>query len=79
MRRNNVNELLRIQNVIENDRLCIGKGFNDLLMADLTKLLKDYFDFSDSIEVEVTKVKSEYKVNFSLTASRIKTFNVLPK
>ena len=79
MKKNNQNELLRLQSVIENDRLSMGKGFNDLLINDLTKLLKDYFDFSNNIEVEINKIKGEYSVNFSLIASRIKTFNILPK
>ena len=50
MKKNNQNELLRLQSVIENDRLSVGNGFNDLLINDLTKLLKDYFDFSNSIK-----------------------------
>ncbi len=79
MKKNNQNELLRLQSVIENDRLSVGNGFNDLLINDLTKLLKDYFDFSNNIEVEITKSKGEYIVTFSLIASRIKTFNFLPK
>jgi hypothetical protein len=79
MKKNNQNELLRLQSVIENDRLSVGNGFNDLLINDLTKLLKDYFDFSNNIEVEITKSKGEYIVSFSLIASRIKTFNFLPK
>ncbi len=73
------NELIRIQNIIENDRLNMGKGFNQLLTADVTKLLNDYFDFSGQVEVEITKTKGGYKVNFSLIASRIKTFNCLSK
>ena len=73
------NELVRIQNIIENDRLNMGKGFNQLLTADITKLLNDYFDFSSQVEVEITKTKGGYKVGFSLIASRIKTFNYLTK
>ena len=39
------NELMRLQTLIENDRLSTGDSFVELIVSDVEKLLKDYFDF----------------------------------
>jgi hypothetical protein len=70
-------QLVRVQTLIENDRLNVGRGFMDLLLSDLSKLLFDYFDFNGAPQVEIQKNKGEYIVNITLNPVRIKTFNQL--
>ena len=70
-------QLVRVQTLIENDRLNMGKGFMDLLLSDLSRLLFDYFDFNNAPQVEIQKNRGEYIVNISLNPVRIKSFNQL--
>ena len=70
-------QLVRVQTLIENDRLNVGRGFMDLLLSDLSKLLFDYFDFNGVPQVEIQKNKGEYIVNITLNPVMIKTFNQL--
>lgn len=70
-------QLVRVQTLIENDRLNMGKGFMDLLLSDLSRLLFDYFDFNNAPQVEIQKNRGEYIVNISLNPVRIKRFNQL--
>ncbi len=72
-------EMMRVQTVLEKDRLFVGQGFEELMISDLKKLLTDYFDFSKDIQYEITKEKGEYRVNVSLIASRIKPLNTIIK
>ena len=39
--RKNKNQLLRLQTLIENDRIITGDNFAEMLLSDLTKLLRD--------------------------------------
>ncbi|MBQ7235760.1 MAG: hypothetical protein IJX03_01205 [Clostridia bacterium] len=78
MKKKKINELTRVQNVLENDRLNVGKGFNELLANDLNKLFKDYFDFSGLPELKIDKENGVYRVIVSLNVSRVRAFNILP-
>ncbi len=73
------NELLRLQTLIENDRLSTGDSFVELIISDVEKLLKDYFDFRCIPEISLSKLGDKYKVNISVLATRIKNFNSIPK
>ena len=77
--RKNVNELIRIQNVIESDRLNTGNGFEELLIGDLSRLLKDYFDFSTAPEIKIFKNKGAYRLDIGVDVARIRALNYLPK
>ena len=77
MKNNCANQILRMQTIIENDRLNKGDGFGELLLADLTKLLLDYFDFNGSPEIEVQKNGGNYKVSIVIYPTRTKIFNRL--
>ncbi len=73
------NELLRLQNFIENDRLYLGEDFCGMIKSDVANLLKDYFYFKDEIYLNIVKNGDKLNVSFSLTADRIKMFGILPK
>ena len=73
------NELMRLQTLIENDRLSTGDSFVELIVSDVEKLLKDYFDFRLAPEISLSKSGDKYKINISVLAIRIKNFNSVPK
>lgn len=71
-------ELVRVQNVIENDRLNLGLDFNKLIENDLIKLLSDYFDLSSGLDLKLEKHGDRYKIQISCYAVRVKQFGVIP-
>lgn len=72
-------ELFRAQALIENDRMCTGDNFIELLRSDLDKLLKDYFDFVDLPKVKIEKNGDCYAVIVSIISTRIKAFEYIEK
>ena len=77
--RKNKNELLRLQTMIENDRISTGDDFIELIVSDATALLKDFFDFNDVPSLNIVKFGDRYKVELSVLVSRIKNFSSIPK
>lgn len=76
--RNKHTELERMKKVLEQDRVCAGDKFSELLNSDLTKLLSDYFEFRDKIVTEFYKNNDKIKVQITFQAERIKSFGFLP-
>lgn len=72
-------ELMRVQSILENDRMNVGDNFIELLVADVGSLLMDYFDFSGLPKIKMEKFGDRYNVEISILASRIKNFNHVPK
>ncbi len=73
--KNKSKEIVRVQNVIESDRLSLGKGFCDLFIEDFVKLVNDYFDIEKTPTLNIFKDKFGYKVEISFYTTRLKTFN----
>ena len=73
------NELVRVQTLIESDRLCAGENFINLIESDVSKLLKDFFDFNNGPQLNIEKYGGKLKVEIVLLADRIKNFNCLIK
>lgn len=72
------NDLIRVKNLINADRFRSSDVFFELLKKDLNSLLKDYFDFGEDVKVVISKDKSSFLVEISLSADRIKAFGSLP-
>ena len=72
--RKSKSQLLRLQTLIENDRILAGENFSEMLLSDITKLLRDYFDFSLPPNLAMEKTREGYIVSFSINALRIKNF-----
>ncbi len=72
-------ELVRVQSVIENDRLNAGDNFEELLTGDLHKLLLDYFDYRGLPSIKILKSGNKLSVNVSVDADSVKPFGVVPK
>ncbi len=77
MKRKN-EQLLRVETVLNNDRLRLKEDFSKLLEADLTKLLMDYFYFNGSPTVEIVKKGSGFEVSINFTCNQVKNFINLP-
>ena len=73
------NNIIRMENLINNDRLKNGGGFIGLLTGDIDRVLKDYFDYKGYPNVEVVKNSGNFAVTISLSAERIKAFSSLPE
>ncbi len=72
-------ELLRVQNVLENDRMWARDSYLELLKKDLNKVLKDYFEFREEIDIKIEKISDRYRVEFNIFATRILGFEYIPK
>ena len=77
--RKNDNELLRIQSLIENDRLNTAQNFYDLIISDLHKILSDYFEYRGVPNLKISKCGKNICVEIGLLASAIKNFITIPK
>ena len=73
------NSLLRMETLINNDRIKNSDGFLDLLTCDINRVLKDYFGYKGLPIVEVVKSGNIFAVNITLTAESIKAFSFLPQ
>ncbi len=70
-------EILRIENIINGDRLCPDDNFKNLLQVDLKKLLSDYFNLSVPPELRVVKGEGNYRVEIFFIAENIKKFKYI--
>ena len=73
------NGLIRIQNILESDRMSTGDDFLELVILDMKKLLDDYFEFRELPSVKLDKCGDKYRVEFTIFATRLKSFNYIPK
>ena len=72
-------ELTRLKTVLETDRLNVADNFDELITADLTSLLSDYFDLKTPPQMRVVRENGYYLVQVEAIAFRLKTFGVVPK
>ena len=71
--------LVRVETLINNDRIRTSDGFSDLLKMDLSNVLRDYFDYKGEPVVRIMKSGNKFQFSLELTASGIKGFKRLPK
>ncbi len=72
-------ELVRVQTIIENDRLNMGDNFEELIVYDLHKILKDYFDYKGLPSIKILKRGNNLDVQVLLKADAVRLFNTVPK
>lgn len=70
--------IVRVENLINNDRIKTNDGFLDLLIVDLNKVMSDYFDYKGYPAVEMEKAGGSFVVSVNLSVSGIKGFKRLP-
>lgn len=72
-------EMVRLQNVLERDRVKSNENFKELIIDDVAKILSDYFDYKEKPELEISKGNGKFNVKITLTATNLRTFGFLPK
>ena len=72
------NEILRLKEMVKKDRFNVGDEFYNLLIFDLNKLLREYFDYKDGAIVNLSKINDGYKLSIDLLVSNIKIFAKIP-
>lgn len=76
MRKAKTAEYLRLETVMERDRLAVTDDFNELLRRDLERVAAEYFELKSPLAVEIKKENGEYRLSFRLRAKRAKNFFV---
>ncbi len=71
-------EIMRVETVINNDRMKLKDDFMKLLERDLRKILSEYFYLENLPQTEIIKEGKGFIVNINFTASRIKNFINIP-
>ncbi len=72
-------DIIRFQNVIEKDRIKNSESYKEIIVCDIIKILKDYFEYNEEPELEIVKEKGKYLVKFILTATNLRPIGFLPK
>ena len=70
-------EILRIENILNSDKMNPDDKFKKILMMDLRKLLSDYFELSFSPEIKVVKQGGKYSVDIFFISDSIKNFKYI--
>ncbi|MBR0189517.1 MAG: hypothetical protein IJQ23_03935 [Clostridia bacterium] len=71
--------VIRMENLINGDRLKHSGEFSELLTGDVNRVLKDYFDYRGYPAVEVIKNGGFFEVKITLVAERLRAFSSLPQ
>ena len=71
-------DLMRVETVLNGDRLRLKDDFIKLMECDLKNLLSEYFYLETNPTVEIFKGGKELKVSINFTSSQIKNFINLP-
>ena len=67
-------ELLRLETILEKDRLSVGKEYADLIASDVYKILADYMEVVGDVNLSIKKENKNFAVSITATAKRLKTF-----
>ncbi len=67
----------RLKNLIEKDRLLIGKDVLELIEFDLYNLLNNYFNLSSSPNLSIETNKDRYEITIKCSASGVKPFGII--
>jgi hypothetical protein len=72
-------DIERVKSVIGSDRLNLSKDYTSLICYDIEKLLEDYFELGQSIDLSISTTEKGYEFTVKGSAIRLKPFNFLPK
>lgn len=73
----NEKQLLRAKKMIENDRLGLVYGSEDLIRRDVENLLSQYFSLSAPLVITLTKAGNKIKIKIDTECTGIKRFSLL--
>lgn len=72
------NELARIENLIRTERLKVKDNFSDLLIGDMDKVLKEYFEYKGLPVLTIDKQRDFYQIKISVSATAVRAFSTIP-
>jgi len=72
-------DYLRIESLIEKDRLLVGSEFSSLFKHDANKLLNEYAEITEPITVKLTREGKDFVISITAKAQRLKNFLVVKK
>ena len=75
--RKNKKELIKINNLLLNDRGMEDYSLDDLLLHDLNRLLEEYYEIKEKPLVSISDCKCGYKINISFIANTQKRYKTL--
>ncbi len=67
----------RLKNLIEKDRLLLGKDVLELIEFDLNNLLNNYFNLSSGVKIQIETLKDRYEITINCSASGVKPFGII--
>ena len=70
--------VMRMETLINNDRMRHSDNFVDLLTGDVDNVLKDYFEYKGYPSVTVSKNGNIFSVQILLNAEGIRAFSAIP-
>lgn len=70
-------ELIRIKNMLQRDNYNVTDNFTKLLIADLTRVLSEYFDYSIEPSFEFVKKGELVFINSIVKIDNVKRFESL--
>ena len=71
-------QLMRVETLINNDRLKMKEEFSKLLEKDLVSLLQEYFYLDGLINIDIVKEGKNLKVSIIFNSNGIKNFINVP-
>jgi hypothetical protein len=71
-------ELMRVETMINSDRLRLKDDFIKLMESDLKRLLSEYFHLENAPLTEIIKDGKIFRVNINFSCSEIKNFINVP-
>ncbi len=67
-------QLSRTKKIIENDRLGLVCGSEEIIRSELENLLGEYFSLSEPVKIEFLKKGDKIEITVSATCSGVKRF-----
>ncbi len=71
MLKNSKNKI-RLQSLLESDRLKVNDVYFEVFKKDLTVILKDYVDLSKEPTLKITKCADGFNIELTAVATRLK-------
>ncbi len=67
-------QLSRAKKIIENDRLGLVCGSEEIIRSDLENLLREYFSLTEPVKIEFSRTNDKIEITISATCSGVKRF-----
>ena len=68
------NQILRLKNIIENDRLDAIESFSNLFVNDLRSVISEYFSIKGDVLLNIKREKGAMRVEIIVETTQIKNF-----